>query len=337
MLILTHLQKDDSLIPLLPYASGCLLASVLLTISGIAETHPKALALATQLIQLGWLLLQIQGAMLVWKFGTRGQATALFKVWLVSVQLLDVHRRYLVLFFATTTLNVNSAVMGHQSPRWSSLPFSTPVNMEESRRGSLARSSDDGDNLGLTTITMATFEQGNGNVSSNVLGSVRAYYKSMVCSAVPELCNLQTVLQNPSLIPGTSDKQEVFRKEYGHGQDGDITQSTVAVGMKEMEYQVVFEILAGLGVSALMVAVWLLMRALQRRTGMPLPNRMHFRQRFNLGLCSVKNEARCWRASLKDKVVQLVDRFDMRVMMTIGASQKKSTESTDDENDPTIL
>ncbi|KAH7051945.1 hypothetical protein BKA57DRAFT_300510 [Linnemannia elongata] len=94
-LTFSHLQKDDSLVPLLPYATGCFLASILLTISGIAETHPQALALATYLIQFAWLLLQIQGVMLVYMFGSHGQGGWLFRIWLVSMQVLDVHRRFL--------------------------------------------------------------------------------------------------------------------------------------------------------------------------------------------------------------------------------------------------
>jgi len=294
------------------------------------------LALATQLIQLGWLLLQIQGAMLVWTFGTRGQATALFKVWLVSVQLLDVHRRYLILFFATTTLNVNSAVMGHHSPTWSSLPISTSLNLEESI-GLLGRKSYDGDNLGLATTTMAAIRQDTRNLTSSVLGSVRAYYMCMVCSAVPELCSFQTSPQYPTWNSGGSNEQEMVRNGRDHGQDVDVAQTAAVVGMKEMEYQVVFEILAGLGVSAFMVAVWLWMRALQQGTGTPLPNRMRLRKRIELSVCSFKTKARCWCVLLEDKVVRMADRFEMRIVTTIGTSQKTRTESDNDENDPSTL
>lgn len=180
---------------------------------------------------------------------------------------------------------------------------------------------------------MATIKQGNGNLTSSVLGSIRAYYMSMVCSAVPELCSLQTLLQYPTWITGGRDEHGNGR-DFGH--DKGVARTAVVVGMKEMEYQVVFEILAGLGVSALMVAVWLWMRALQRATGTPLKDRVRLRQRIDLGLCSLKSKIHYWLELLGDKVADMVHRFESSMSTTIGTRQKRSTESSN-VDDPASL
>ncbi|KAG0238019.1 hypothetical protein BGW41_008284 [Actinomortierella wolfii] len=94
--MIAHLQKDDSMISLVPYGAGCFLAGGLLIVSGIAETHPKALAIASQLIQIGWWILQMQGLMWVqWMGGSAYQVNTTFQVWVWALQLLDVHRRFL--------------------------------------------------------------------------------------------------------------------------------------------------------------------------------------------------------------------------------------------------
>ncbi|KAF9165720.1 hypothetical protein DFQ26_009479 [Actinomortierella ambigua] len=94
--MIAHLQKDDSMVSLLPYGAGCFLAGGLLIVSGIAETHPKALAIASQLIQIGWWILQMQGLVwLQWMGGSAYQVNTTFQVWVWTLQLLDVHRRFL--------------------------------------------------------------------------------------------------------------------------------------------------------------------------------------------------------------------------------------------------
>ncbi|KAF9432175.1 hypothetical protein BGZ76_011175 [Entomortierella beljakovae] len=232
LLRFSHIQKDDSLIPLLPYAAGCFLASLLLTISGIAETHPQALVLATYLIQFGWLLLQIQGSSLVQKFGTQSQCIALFNLWLVMMQLLDVHRRNLRSF--------TSGMMGDSFDALEGEPnYSIKNGSTESRLGRNFSSGFVGQEKGKTTAT-----------------NVRAFYRSMVCGALPAACGISSIsLGHKSKLSSTTDSIDytsTMTMEAGS-----------MSGMREMEYLVLFELGAGLFTSILMFAVWLVMNLRQ--------------------------------------------------------------------------
>ncbi|KAF9408562.1 hypothetical protein BGZ94_002271 [Podila epigama] len=247
-------------------------SGILLTLSGIVETHPKALALATYNIQLGWLVLQIQGSTLVQQFGTSDQAMTIFKVWLVSMQFLDVNRRFLT-SLVPTTLNMGHAGLG-----------SVEVGMQ----------------------TMFEHQQQQQYQNGIVMHAIQTYYSTVLCSALPTTCQtisrvlvtlgiaqselmqamagtgvhgmevgtapqgvgLSWMAPTSTLSSLSFSKSPTYRtdsiqsgsKEFngGRGEHGH--------GMKEMEYQVLFEVVAGLGVSSLMVLVWLVM-ALRQGTG----------------------------------------------------------------------
>ncbi|KAG9324237.1 hypothetical protein KVV02_002184 [Mortierella alpina] len=246
-----HLQKDDSKVPLLPYATGCFLASILLTISGIAETHPHALTLATYLIQCGWLLLHIQGALLVQQYGNHSQCMTLFKVWLVAVQMLDVHRRFLDSALASSpSLFDDGTSSGSQSAHGSIME--APGESAGHRQGYV---------MGGTTLNL-----------------IRTYYLRMLCSAIPTACRLSftsasSLSANPHLLYQSVD----MHTGVGSRGDGAVsttpsTASSGATGMREMEYLVLFEILAGLGVSSVMCLVWLAMALNQGAAGSTSPS-----------------------------------------------------------------
>ncbi|KAG0325395.1 hypothetical protein BG000_001832 [Podila horticola] len=252
----SHVQNDDSLLPYLQYAGGCFLASVFLTFSGIIDTHPQALALATYCIQLGWLILQIQGATLVERFGTRNQAMTLFKVWLVAMQFLDVNRRFLSSLTGGAT---DAAVV-----------VSSGLKAIAQQEG-----------------VMAT--------------ALRSYYKTVLCSTLPTTCQsigralvAVGVAQNELLELGPGEKGGegpildgakgtlypwtsaavsssptstlISPATYSTSRCNISISGERKLGMKEMEYHMLFEIVAGLGVSGLMVLVWLVM-ALRQGTG----------------------------------------------------------------------
>ncbi|KAG0012291.1 hypothetical protein BGZ81_001681 [Podila clonocystis] len=254
-LTFSHVQNDDSLLPYLQYAGGCFLASVFLTFSGIIDTHPQALALATYCIQLGWLILQIQGATLAERFGTRNQAMTLFKVWLVAMQFLDVNRRFL----SSLTGGATDAAVVVSS--------------------------------GLKAIA-----QQEGVVAT----ALRSYYRTVLCSTLPTTCQsigralvAVGVTQNkllemesgreggegsildgakgtsypwisPSSLPTSATSSSPVT--YSTSRSNSSMSGERKLGMKEMEYHMLFEIVAGLGVSGLMVLVWLAM-ALRQGTG----------------------------------------------------------------------
>ncbi|KAI8602597.1 hypothetical protein EDD21DRAFT_69225 [Dissophora ornata] len=227
LITFAHIQRDDSLVPLLPYATGCFLASVLLTISGIAETHPQALFLATCLIQIGWLLLHVQGVMLVQKFGTPVQSAVLFHVWLVSMQLLDVHRRFLKTFAAVSNSDFGGTT------------------------GNFSQCSGPGDRQ---TLAQALAQPGHaqGNTTSM---TVRAYYMKMLCSALPAVCERS---QLSARMGGVGSGCKAFPL------GSESAAAAGATGMQEMERLVLFEIAAGLGVSLVMIMVWLAMTLRQQ-------------------------------------------------------------------------
>jgi len=222
-------------VPLLPYASGCFLASVLLTISGIAETHPQALALATYLIQFGWLLLQIQGVMLVYTFGSHGQGLTLFKVWVVLMQLMDFHRRFL-------------------SSYLSALSLSSFLSTLTGRRGDAT-----------ATSFSPTHHQN----------------------------NKQSHHQHPK-------GGQALAVVSGGG------------GMKEMENLVLFEVVAGLGVSGLMCLLWAAM-AIRRGGVVAIPGVRRTRARVQRWAKTIKGLRDEWREAVVAKVDTVVEQAKLRV------------------------
>ncbi|KAG0054574.1 hypothetical protein BGZ90_005943 [Linnemannia elongata] len=268
-LTFSHLQKDDSLVPLLPYATGCFLASILLTISGIAETHPQALALATYLIQFAWLLLQIQGVMLVYMFGSHGQGGWLFRIWLVSMQVLDVHRRFLsgYLGAAASSTGLNGGGEGGSGLNGTSVFGSLAAGGSGSSSGYGASGGGGG---GATFGKLSPR-----GVSSSMIGSSKTSPSSS---------------SSPSSTGGVA-------------------------GMKEMENLVVFEILAGVGVSGLMCLVWAAM-AIRRGGLVAIPGVRRTRARMHRWGKTVKGLRDEWwegLGGLERKVDAVVEQMKFRV------------------------
>ncbi|CAO3571456.1 unnamed protein product [Mortierella alpina] len=286
-----HLQKDDSKVPLLPYATGCLLASILLTISGIAETHPHALALATYLIQCGWLLLHIQGALLVQQYGNHSQCMTLFKVWLVSVQLLDVHRRFLD----------------------SALASSSSLFEDATGSGSLAHGS-------LTEVSGSIGHRQGFAMGGTTLNSIRTYYLRMLCSAIPSACGLSSFTSASSLPANPYHQHQSIDMHTGLSSRGSGVTHTVAstvssgaTGMREMEYLVLFEILAGLGVSSVMGLVWLAMVLRQGADGSTSPSVRRLSATLHRSCKTAKGQAQEWMAVLENAMDALVDGIKIRI------------------------
>lgn len=235
---------------------------------------------------------------------------ALFKVWLVSVQLLDVHRRYLVLFIAG--LNVNSAaVMGQHlsSSVWGShSQVVATATYEGSEFDSIKGSNGLNGRTSIGPAKAAGETQGYqypGVIqevgASNVLGSVQAYYTAMICNAVPVLCTGNSSYS--SWISGGSSSTSMASS---HHQNTEAMMVVATAGMQEMEYQVVFEILAGLGMSVVMVAVWLWMTALQAGSVVPsfsssrAPSSLQ--SRIHQTVRTIQNKAHCWQVFLEETV-----------------------------------
>ncbi|KAG0364276.1 hypothetical protein BGZ54_007676 [Gamsiella multidivaricata] len=291
LLTFAHIQKDDSLVPLLPYAAGCFLASVLLTISGIAETHPQALALATYLIQFGWLLLQIQGAKLVQRFGTHGQCMVLFNIWVVAMQVLDVHRRALKMeLFSTAGDGSSNSKTLSADGRISMLNGNSGADLEHTYSGGYGHGQEGG-----------------------VVATVRAYYISMLCNALPAAWDLSGLFaplsitssrMNASTInKGSPPSSSLTGSSSG---SGSLSSATTVAGMREMEYLVLFEIAAGLGVSVVMCTVWLGMTI--RQGGSSSMGVWRWSARVQRIIKTVKGRALHWRAILEDKVERCVGR-----------------------------
>ncbi|KAG0239240.1 hypothetical protein BGX31_002912 [Mortierella sp. GBA43] len=267
MFTLAHVQKDDSSVPILPYAAGCFLAAILLTISGIAETHPQALALATDLIQLGWLLLQIQGIQLV---QASGQCMTLFHVWLVMVQLFDVHRRGLQTFITMPT-----------SGDWSK---------------DIA-----GYNLDSGRENRSGFDQGQGQA---VMATVRAFYRSMLCNALPAACDM--AFFSPGPVADTQGCSNMASSPLIPGAVSAAMETMASdgiPGMREMEYMVLFEIAAGLVVSGIMFLAWMAM-AIQQGQGSRYTSARLRRlgARWQRIEKTIKGHARDWKALLEARI-----------------------------------
>ncbi|KAF9370375.1 hypothetical protein CPB97_002783 [Podila verticillata] len=251
-LTFSHVQKDDSLLPYLPYAGGCFLASVFLTFSGIIDTHPQALALATYCIQLGWLILQIQGATLVERFGTRNQAMTLFKVWLVAMQFLDVNRRFL------------SSLTGGAAD--AAVVVSSGLKAIAQQEGVVATAL----STYYRTVLCSTLPTTCQSIGRALLAVGVAHSKVFEVGTVGEEGVCGSILDRGSSSPGTSPLSSspisTWTSPTYSTSRSNITNGERRLGMKEMEYHMLFEIVAGLGVSGLMVLVWLVM-ALRQGTG----------------------------------------------------------------------
>ncbi|KAG9071207.1 hypothetical protein KI688_008752 [Linnemannia hyalina] len=346
-LTFSHIQKDDSLVPLLPYATGCFLASVLLTISGIAETHPQALALATYLIQFGWLLLQIQGVMLVYMFGSQGQGGWLFRVWLVSMQVLDVHRRFLSAYLgaAASLTGLNGEGLN-----------GTSVFGSLAAGGSGLSSRHGADGGGGATFGVLSLEQESSSMIGQqhsagdeamllqgVIASVWGYYTGMLCTTGPaSICDLIASSSSSSSVSvlaflstlahaattattttatvkaaSMSHSHATYSTPYtGSSKTSPSSSSPSSTGgMKEMENLVVFEILAGVGVSGLMCLVWAAMAI--RRGGLvaiPGVRRTRIRmQRWGKTVKGLRDEWWVGFGGLERKVDAFVEQMKFRV------------------------
>jgi hypothetical protein len=255
---------------------------VLLTISGIAETHPQALTLATYLIQLGWLLLQIQGAKLAQRFGTHGQCLVLFNVWFFSTQLLDVHRRFL-------------------KTGWLPLSAGVSENVDVGRPSSIGSSSSigDGAETRLAREQIQSFERAKLQAQGVPITSSRVYYMTLLCNAMPVACDLSTY--DHSLVSSSSLSSGSSRSLSSTSSSGGIA------GMKEMEHLVLFEIAAGFLVSAAMVLVWLAMALRQGAEGSTTHARV---QRVAK---TAKGQAHSWRGLVAAKVDAFVEGLKFRV------------------------
>ncbi|KAF8980323.1 hypothetical protein BGZ46_004360 [Entomortierella lignicola] len=213
----------------------------------MAETHPQALAIATYLIQFGWLLLHIQGAKLVQRFGTQGQCITLFNIWLVLMHLLDIHRRYLTTF--TSGLNAAATVAtgaaGDNLDIFSAISTIIPSSGRELATSGLIGNSD----------SSAYLRQG--QVKGNAaLMTVQAFYTTMVCNAIPEACGLSPL----SLDDAKRTSLPTVMSSRGNGGIG-------GAGMREMEYLVLFELVAGFCTSMALCIIWATMTFKQGGNG----------------------------------------------------------------------
>ncbi|KAF9294399.1 hypothetical protein BGZ88_003944 [Linnemannia elongata] len=357
-LTFSHLQKDDSLVPLLPYATGCFLASILLTISGIAETHPQALALATYLIQFAWLLLQIQGVMLVYMFGSHGQGGWLFRIWLVSMQVLDVHRRFLsgYLGAAASSTGLNGGGEGGSGLNGTSVFGSLAAGGSGSSSGHAA-SGGGGATFGKlspggVSSSMIGQRHSAGDEAmllQDVIASVWGYYTGMLCTTGPaSICDFITscssssssmsvlsflsTLAHAATTATTTTTAPAKATSISHSHATYSTLNTGSsktspssssspsltggvAGMKEMENLVVFEILAGVGVSGLMCLVWAAM-AIRRGGLVAIPGVRRTRARMHRWGKTVKGLRDEWwvgLGGLERKVDAVVEQMKFRV------------------------
>lgn len=180
----------------------------------------------------------------------------LFKVWLVAMQFLDVNRRFLSSLTGGAT---DAAVV-----------VSSGLKAIAQQEG-----------------VMAT--------------ALRSYYKTVLCSTLPTTCQsigralvAVGVAQNKLLelgpggkggegpildgakgtlypwtspaVSSSSTSTLISPATYSTSRSNISISGERKLGMKEMEYHMLFEIVAGLGVSGLMVLVWLVM-ALRQGTG----------------------------------------------------------------------
>lgn len=178
----------------------------------------------------------------------------LFKVWLVAMQFLDVNRRFL------------SSLTGGAA-----------------------------DAAVVVSSGLKAIAQQEGVVAT----AFRTYYRTVLCSTLPTTCQsigralvavgvtqskvflevgtggeggvCGSILDSKgSSYPGTSplpsSPTSTWASPTCSSSRSDSTNRERRLGMKEMEYHMLFEIVAGLGVSGLMVLVWLVM-ALRQGTG----------------------------------------------------------------------
>ncbi|KAI1315697.1 hypothetical protein EDD11_000471 [Mortierella claussenii] len=304
------------MVPFLPYAAGCFLASILLTLAGIAETHPKALSLATYLIQFGWLLLQIQGAQLVQRIGTHRQCKILFNIWLISMQLLDVHRRFFKVFTlagiapigmapfkaaaasaaAAATVSVTSVSSASEAlitaiyPKLITSPMTTLL---DSREG-----------MGMAYDCLQS--RGGGTA----LTTVRAYYMAMLCSVWPTTCRLAST----STVCNVMEATESFTNESPLLTTAAVSTS---MGMHEMECLVLFEIAGGMGVCLAMCFAWLVMASWEDKAKVETWSRIQVGRvqtaKWQRECKTIKGYAHKWRALVETKVEAAVEGFKLGI------------------------
>ena len=230
--------------------------------------------------------MHIQGVLLAQTMSTPGQCMTLFHVWLVTVQVLDVHRRGLQTFVTHSGGVAN--------------PMDDPcTNVAGDRYGNFY-----GQECGSG--------QGQGHAPSTV---VRAFYTSMLCNAIPAVCNMSS---GSSITTNQDNKISLLSSSRsGYGQSaaiGTTTSGEGIAGMREMEYLVLFEMVAGFIVSGIMLLAWVTMAIRQgqgSRCMSTSARRLYARwQRIKK---TIKGHAHDWRVQLEAKVDAFVDRAKFRI------------------------
>lgn len=295
--------------------------------------------------------------MLVYMFGSQGQGGWLFRIWLVSMQVLDVHRRFL-----SGYLGVAASSTGLNGSEGGGGLNGTSVFGPLAGGGS-GLSSGHGAGGGGS----ATFEKlSPGGVSSSMIGqqhsaredamllpdvvaSVWGYYTEMLCTTGPaSICNLITSPSSSSSVsvlsflstlahaaitatttaaPAKAASISHSHATYSMSNTGSSKASPSSsspsstggvAGMKEMENLVVFEILAGVGVSGLMCLVWAAM-AIRRGGLVAIPGVRRTRARVQRWGKTVKGLRDEWWVGLEGleglerKVDALVEQMKFRV------------------------